>query len=70
VSGSKAICIELEVLQRGGQAAVVLTPELPTLDVEGMEDLEEAPDSEVEATEEEILDQATAAAPLWNSSRN
>jgi hypothetical protein len=33
----------------------------PVLDAEDVEDLEEAPDNEVEAAEEEILDQATAA---------
>ncbi len=47
---------ELEVLQRGGQAAPVLV-----LDAEDVEDLEDAPDNEVETAEEEILDQATAA---------
>ncbi len=52
---------ELEVLQRGGQAAPILAASLPALDSEDVEDLEEAPDSEVEAAEEEILDQATAA---------
>src|SRR5450756_3081230 len=49
---------EMEVLQRGGQAAPILAP---MLDAEDMEDIEEAPDNEVEAVEEEILDQATAA---------
>jgi hypothetical protein len=34
---------------------------VPTLDAEDVEDLAEAPDHEVEATEAEILDQATAA---------
>jgi hypothetical protein len=34
---------------------------VPTLDAEDVEDLEEAPDHEVEAAEAEILDQATAA---------
>ena len=34
---------------------------MPVLDAEDVEDLEEAPDNEVEAAEEEILDQATAA---------
>ena len=34
------------------------------LDADDVEDLEEAPDNEVEAAEEEILDQATAAATL------
>ncbi|BAV33759.1 RNA helicase [Sulfuricaulis limicola] len=52
---------ELEVLQRGGQAAPVLAPATPTFDVEDVEDLEDAPDNEVEAAEEEVLDQATAA---------
>ena len=52
---------ELEVLQRGGQVAPILLPTAPALDSEDVEDLEEAPDNEVEAAEEEILDQATAA---------
>jgi SNF2 family DNA or RNA helicase len=52
---------ELEVLQRGGQVAPILAPVAPVLDSEDVEDLEEAPDNEVEAAEEEILDQATAA---------
>ena len=52
---------ELEVLQRGGQVAPILAPTVPALDSEDVEDLEEAPDNEVEAAEEEILDQATAA---------
>ena len=52
---------ELEVLERGGQAAPLLAPSLPVLDAEYVEDLEEAPDNEVEAAEQEILDQATAA---------
>lgn len=52
---------ELEVLHRGGQAAPIMTAALPTLTDEDVEDLEDAPDNEVEAAEEEILDQATAA---------
>ncbi len=52
---------ELEVLQRGGQEAPVVAASAPTLDSEDVEDLEEAPDNEVEIAEEEILDQATAA---------
>lgn len=52
---------ELELLQRGGAAAPILDPSLRTLDAEDVEDLEEAPDNEVQAAEEEILDQATAA---------
>ena len=52
---------ELEVLHRGGQAAPILAASLPILDSDDVEDLEEAPDNEVQAAEEEILDQATAA---------
>ena len=52
---------ELDVLQRG---ALVAEPHLGParrLDAEDMEDLDEAPDNEVEQAEEEILDQATNA---------
>ena len=54
---------ELELLQRGGNQSA---HELPTrlLDAEDVEDLEEAPENEVEAVEEEILDQATAASTI------
>jgi SNF2 family DNA or RNA helicase len=52
---------ELEVLHRGGEVAPALAASVPTLDADDVEDLEEAPDNEVEAAEEEILDQATAA---------
>jgi superfamily II DNA or RNA helicase len=51
---------ELELLQRGA-AAEVITPGTPALDPEDVDDLEDAPDDEVQAVEEEILDQATAA---------
>ncbi len=49
---------ELELLQRGAAPAAMA---MPLLDAEDVEDLEEAPENEVEAAEEEILDQATAA---------
>jgi SNF2 family DNA or RNA helicase len=52
---------ELEILRRGEEVAPALAVSVPTLDAEDIEDLEEAPDSEVEAAEEEVLDQATAA---------
>ncbi|MCG3171859.1 MAG: RNA polymerase-associated protein RapA [Pseudomonadales bacterium] len=52
---------ELEVLQRGGQAAPIIAASVPSLDLEEVDDLEDAPDNEVAAAEEEILDQATAA---------
>jgi SNF2 family DNA or RNA helicase len=52
---------ELELLHRGGEIAPTPTVATPTLDAEDVEDLEDAPDDEVAAAEEEILDQATAA---------
>jgi superfamily II DNA or RNA helicase len=52
---------ELELLQRGGAVALDVNGTTPTLDLEDVEDLDEAPESEVEAAEEQILDQATAA---------
>ncbi|MBS0151032.1 MAG: DUF3883 domain-containing protein [Nitrospira sp.] len=52
---------ELELLQRGGQAPPSITPVGPVLDDEDVQDLEDAPDNEVEEAEEQILDQATAA---------
>jgi SNF2 family DNA or RNA helicase len=52
---------ELEMLQRSGHEAPILDPSLPALDSDDVEDLDEAPDNEVEAAEEQILDQATAA---------
>src|SRR5207248_1007325 len=54
---------ELELLQRGA-VALSLVPAGPMLDSDDVEDLEEAPENEVEDAEEEILDQATAAATL------
>lgn len=51
---------ELEVLHRGAAVATIAATG-PELDDEDVEDLEDAPDNEVESTEEEILDQATAA---------
>ena len=52
---------ELEILQRGSKAALIVASEGPVLDAEAVEDLEEAPADELDAVEEEILDQATAA---------
>jgi len=51
---------ELELLQRGAVAQAI-AEQIPTLDQEDVDDLEEAPDNEVAASEEQILDQATAA---------
>jgi len=54
---------ELELLQRGAlvQASMMAGP---LLDAEDIEDLDEAPEDEVEAAEEAFLDQATAAATV------
>ncbi len=52
---------ELELLQRGGGGAPVIPDAVPGIDAEDAEDLDEAPDNEVETAETEILDQATAA---------
>ncbi len=52
---------ELELLHRAGQVAPNPSLLSPTLDSEDIDDLDDAPENEVEALEEEILDQATAA---------
>src|SRR6185369_10187377 len=52
---------EMEVLQPGA-AVPAATLAGPVLDADDVDDLEEAPENEVEAAEEQILDQATAAA--------
>ncbi len=51
---------ELKLLQRGTPPEEIAEG-LPLLDAEDLEDLDEAPDCEVESTETEILDRATAA---------
>jgi SNF2 family DNA or RNA helicase len=53
---------ELELLQRGAAPAPI--PAGPVLDADDVEDLEEAPENEIEAAEEQVLDQATAAATV------
>lgn len=52
---------ELELLHRGGEGGPPLAASGPTLDADDVDDLEDAPENEVEVAEEEILDQATAA---------
>ena len=52
---------ELQVLQRGGQAALAIAFTGPEFDPEDVEDLDEAPENEIETAEQEVLDQATAA---------
>lgn len=52
---------ELELLQRNNDIATALASDQSNLDSDDIDDLEEAPDNEVEETEEKVLDQATAA---------
>ena len=52
---------ELEVLQRGGQHSPAPALTAPELDPDDVEDLDDAPEQEVEDAETRILDQATAA---------
>ena len=51
---------ELELLHRGA-TITALAAAGPTLDRDDIEDLEDAPENEVQEAEEEVLDQATAA---------
>ena len=51
---------ELEVLQRGGRHAYQLAT-TPAFDPEDVEDLDDAPEEELLAAEQTVLDQATAA---------
>ncbi|AWJ94813.1 RNA helicase (plasmid) [Azospirillum baldaniorum] len=51
---------EMEILQRGAEIGAMLSTGR-MLDADDVEDLDDAPDNEVQAAEEEILDQATAA---------
>ena len=53
---------ELELLQKG--ASFSNTAMGPLLDPDDMEDLEDAPENEIEETEKAILDQATAASTI------
>jgi SNF2 family DNA or RNA helicase len=52
---------ELEVLQRGGEVGASALSSGRILEADDVEDLDDAPDNEVQVAEEEILDQATAA---------
>ena len=55
---------ELRLLQRGSEVAASLLASAPEWDEEDIADLEDAPDEEATAAEEEILDRATAARTL------
>ena len=52
---------EEKLLNRGSQKIGDLTAKLPVLDEEEMDDLDEAPDNEVEVIEDELVEQASAA---------
>ena len=54
---------EMELLQRGAAIPAPIAAG-PILDEDDVEDLEDAPEQEVEAVEEAILDQATAASTI------
>ncbi len=56
--------VELEALQRRGDVESALDKMVSDLDDEDIEDLEEAPDDEVEDIEGELLDRATAASTI------
>jgi superfamily II DNA or RNA helicase len=53
---------ELELMQRGAVPMDVFSG--PALGADDIEDMDEAPDNEVEATEGQVLDQATAASTI------
>jgi SNF2 family DNA or RNA helicase len=52
---------EEQLLKRGEDARLELGAAVPALNPDDLEDIDEAPDAEVEETGEQILDQATAA---------
>ncbi len=52
---------ELELLHRAGQVPPAMPATAPLLDKEDVEDFDDAPDADMEAVEEQVLDQATAA---------
>lgn len=52
---------ELELLKRAGEVSAILRAATPLLDDEAVDDLDDAPDDELAAAEEQILDEATAA---------
>ena len=54
---------EMELLQRAGNTPVSIQS-VALLTAEDVDDLEDAPDNEVEEAEEEVLDQATAASTI------
>ena len=54
-------CREEDLLKRGARIRIAWQKEVPRLSEDDLEDLEDAPDEEGEATEERVVDQASAA---------
>ena len=54
-------CREEELLKRGAEVRIDWHKDVPTLTEDDLEDLEDAPDEEVENTEERVVDLASAA---------
>jgi len=52
---------EEQLMKRGGEAWVPVAQELPSYTDEDLDELEDAPSTEVEQAEEQVIDQATAA---------
>lgn len=52
---------EEQLLKRGAEVALHLDAGLPSLTGEDLDDLEDAPDAEIEASEESLVDRASAA---------
>jgi superfamily II DNA or RNA helicase len=52
---------EERLLKRGAEAHLELSTDVPQMTDEDIEELDDAPDAEIEATEEKVVDQATAA---------
>lgn len=52
---------EEQLLKQGGDVRIDLNAGLPSLSSDDLDDLDDAPDEELEATEEKIVDQASAA---------
>ncbi len=52
---------EEQLLKRGADVAVDFNTDLPALTTDDLDELDDAPDAEVEATEEKVVDQASAA---------
>ncbi len=55
---------EEKLLKRGADARIEIPPDLPGLTPDDVEDLDDAPDAEVEQTEDRVVDQATAASTI------